>query len=92
MKYKNAAEILPASLLKELQTYINGDILYVPKADSKMEWGSLSGSRLYYQQRNREIRERWNTGVSIDMLANQYGLTSSTIKRIIYRQQKEMSE
>ncbi len=86
MKYKNAAEILPASLLKELQTYINGDILYVPKADSKMEWGSLSGSRLYYQQRNREIRERWNTGVSIDMLANQYGLTSSTIKKIIYRQ------
>ena len=86
MKYKNAAEILPASLLKELQTYINGDILYVPKADSKMEWGSLSGSRLYYQQRSREIRERWNTGVSIDMLANQYGLTSSTIKKIIYRQ------
>ena len=86
MKYKNAAEILPASLLKELQTYINGDILYVPKADSKMEWGSLSGSRLYYQQRNREIRERWNTGVSIDMLANQYGFTSSTIKKIIYRQ------
>ena len=86
MKYKNAAEILPASLLKELQTYINGDILYVPKADSKMEWGSLSGSRLYYQQRNREIRERWNTGVSIDMLADQYGLTSSTIKKIIYRQ------
>ena len=86
MKYKNAAEILPASLLKELQTYINGNILYVPKADSKMEWGSLSGSRLYYQQRNREIRERWNTGVSIDMLANQYGLTSSTIKKIIYRQ------
>ena len=86
MKYKNAAEILPASLLKELQTYINGDILYVPKADSKMEWGSLSGSRLYYQQRNREIRERWHTGVSIDMLANQYGLTSSTIKKIIYRQ------
>ena len=86
MKYKNAAEILPASLLKQLQTYINGDILYVPKADSKMEWGSLSGSRLYYQQRNREIRERWNTGVSIDMLANQYGLTSSTIKKIIYRQ------
>ncbi len=86
MKYKNAAEILPSSLLKELQTYINGDILYVPKTDSKKEWGSLSGSRLYYQQRNREIRERWNTGVSIDMLADQYGLTSSTIKKIIYRQ------
>lgn len=85
MKYKNAAEILPVSLLKELQTYINGDILYVPKMDSKKEWGSLSGSRSYYQQRNREIREKWHSGVSIDMLADQYGLTGSTIKKIIYQ-------
>lgn len=30
MKYVNAAEILPEHLLKELQTYIDGDVLYIP--------------------------------------------------------------
>ena len=31
MKYINVAEILPKQLLKELQTYIDGSVLYVPK-------------------------------------------------------------
>lgn len=31
MKYVNAAEILPDKLLKELQKYIEGEVLYVPK-------------------------------------------------------------
>ena len=31
MKYKNAAEILPERLLKELQTYTEGELLYIPK-------------------------------------------------------------
>ncbi len=31
MKYVNAAEILPERLLRELQTYIDGDVLYVDR-------------------------------------------------------------
>ena len=49
MKYINAAEILPEKLLKELQTYIDGDVLYIPKASTKKEWGAASGSRIFYQ-------------------------------------------
>ena len=85
MKYINAAEILPKQLLKELQTYIDGSVLYVPKVLEKKEWGATSGARTFYQERNREIQKRFHEGYSIDVLSEQYGLAYSTIKKIIYR-------
>ena len=85
MKYVNAAEILPEKLLKELQTYIDGDVLYVPKAFTKKEWGAVNGSRTFYQERNKEIQSLYKEGYSIDMLSKQYGLAYSTIKKIIYQ-------
>ena len=84
MKYINAAEILPEQLLKELQTYADGDVLYIPKATTKKEWGASSGSRTFYQERNREIQRLYKEGDSVDALAKQYGLAYSTIKKIIY--------
>lgn len=84
MKYFNAAEILPESLLKELQKYVDGEILYIPKTSSKKEWGAVNGSRVFYQERNKEIQRLFQLGFSIDVLANQYGLAYSTIKKIVY--------
>lgn len=85
MKYINAAEILPEKLLKELQTYIEGEVLYIPKTSTKKQWGSISGSRLFYLERNKEIQRLYKEGHSIDVLAKRYGLAYSTIKKIIYR-------
>ena len=84
MKYINAAEILPEKLLKEIQTYIDGDVLYIPKTSAKKEWGSVSGSREFYQKRNKEIQLLFKNGYSIDTLSKQYGLAHSTLKKIIY--------
>lgn len=84
MKYVNAAEILPEQLLKELQNYINGDVLYVPKASPKKAWGADSGSRDFFKERNNEIRKLYKDGGSIDFLMEKYGLAYSTIKKIIY--------
>ena len=84
MKYVNAAEILPKELLKEIQTYIDGDVLYIPKTSTKKEWGSVSGSREFYQKRNKEIQFLFENGYSIDALSKQYGLAYSTLKKIIY--------
>lgn len=85
MKYINAAEILPEKLLKELQTYIEGEVLYIPKTSTKKQWGSLNGSRLFYLERNKEIQRLYKEGHSIDVLAKRYGLAYSIIKKIIYR-------
>lgn len=84
MKYRNAAEILPEPLLKELQTYVDGELLYIPKISSKKQWGAVNGSRAFYQERNGEIRRLFLSGASLDALANRYGLAYSTIKKIIY--------
>ena len=59
-------------------------MLYVPKVSTKKEWGTMSGARTFYQERNREIRKRFKEGYSINVLAEQYGLAYSTIKKIIY--------
>lgn len=84
MKYINAADILPEKLLRQLQTYIDGDVLYIPKASKKMEWGTVNGSRLFYQERNKEIQRLYKEGHSIGALAEKYNLAHSTIKKIIY--------
>ena len=84
MKYINAAEILPEQLLKELQRYADGDVLYIPKASTKKEWGASSGSRTFYEERNKEIQRLYREGHSMDALVKQYGLAYSTIKKIIY--------
>ena len=79
MKYVNAAEILPDKLLKELQRYIGGEVLYIPKASSKKGWGTASGSRLFYEERNKEIKRLYKAGYSIDVLMERYNLANSTI-------------
>ena len=84
MKYINAAEILPEKLLRELQTYADGELLYIPKASAKKEWGSVSGSRKFYQKRNKEIQFLFENGHSMEALSKQYGLAQSTLKKIIY--------
>ena len=85
MKYKNAAEILPPGLLQEVQFYIEGELLYIPRSDTKQEWGALSGSKKFYSERNNQIRELFHGGGSVEELSKKFGLSGSTIKKIIYQ-------
>ena len=88
MKYKNAAEILPPGLLREVQCYIEGEILYIPKSNSKQEWGAVSGSKNFYIERNDQIRESFHNGKSIEELAGKFGVSNSTIKKVVYQKRK----
>ncbi len=73
MKYKNAAEILSPALLQEIQYYIEGELLYIPKSESKLEWGAVSGSREFYSEKNSRIRGLFYDDVSIEELAKKFG-------------------
>ena len=84
MKYKNAQDILPDALLKELQSYVAGETLYVPQAREKYHWGEVSGARRYYQQRNEHIRSKFKLGKTLDEIALEYSLTVDTIRKIVY--------
>lgn len=84
MKYKNAKDILPDDLFRELQQYISGGFLYVPSSEEKKGWGQNTGAREYYRQRNEAIREKHRNGASIEELAEEYALSAETIRKIVY--------
>ncbi|REE69542.1 hypothetical protein A8990_1337 [Paenibacillus taihuensis] len=88
MKYVNAA-ILPDELLKEVQKYIHGAMVYIPKPEGEREgWGVNSGSRAYIQQRNIEIRQCFAGGAAVDQLAEQFFLSCESIRKIVYGKMK----
>ena len=85
MRYRNASEIFPDELLKEIQKYSSGELIYIPEKSEKKEWGAKSGARNYYVERNAEIRRKHREGKSISELEQEYGLSHDTIRRILYK-------
>lgn len=46
MKYTNANKILPEKLINEIQKYVQGETIYIPKQETEYEkWGARSGGR-----------------------------------------------
>lgn len=84
MGYKNAAELLPPDLLKDLQEYFSGGIIYVPKTTKKARWGELSGTRRDIDDRNMKIRKMFKSGMNISDLSCRFYLSEETIKKIVY--------
>ncbi|OAB34026.1 CD3324 family protein [Paenibacillus glacialis] len=85
MKYVNADIIFPEELVKEIQKYIHGGMVYIPKAEGlRKKWGENSGNRKYYSHRNDEIRHEFSVGATIDQLSDQFYLSCDSIKKIVY--------
>ncbi len=86
MKYRNASEILPDGLLKELQKYASGEVIYVPSNRGRRRWGEGTGASHFYEQRNGEIRRKYyEEKMSLEALCGEYCLSEETIRRILYR-------
>ena len=84
MSYRNARELLPAHLLVEIQRYVKGEIIYIPKQnEEKIKWGTKNGSRKKYDKRNSDIKNLKSGGMSIDELASVYYLSSDSIRKIL---------
>lgn len=84
MKYENAKDILPQELLKEVQKYAAGRLIYVPLGDEKRSWGEASGYRAKLQKRNYMICCKYANGMTISELAEEYFLSLDSIKKIVY--------
>lgn len=84
MSYKNGRDILPPSLLKQLQEYIQGEIVYIPKREQKRAgWGENNGARLLIERRNKEIYRKYTDGSKIRELIQAYHLSEDSIRKII---------
>ena len=85
MKYKNANDVLPETLLAELQKYAAGELLPIPQLkERRKSWGESSGTRQYLRKRNQEIRDRFGQGQTVDELSDAYSLSPDSIRKIIY--------
>ena len=89
MQYKNAKEVLPPSLLEEMQKYIQGDLIYIPKAQKRAAWGEVNGSRALIAERNKKIYQLYNQGKSLDELEREFHLSIDSIRKIIYKMRKQ---
>lgn len=89
LRYTNASKVLPQELIIEIQKYVQGETLYIPKPKTEyMDWGSLSGGRWLLEQRNAAIRNAFQNRSSIEQLANEFFLSTETIKKIVYSHKK----
>ncbi len=82
-QYSNAKDVLPGHLLREVQRHVQGALLYIPNADDRRPWGSLTGVRNELQERNAAIREEYRRGADLDFLAEKYHLSFDTVRKIV---------
>ncbi len=84
MGYRNAQDILPEQLLKQIQKYVSGETIYIPAGNVKKAWGEASGSQRFIRERNMEMRAAFSCGASMEELMDRYALSYDSVKRIVY--------
>ena len=87
MKYKNANEILPSDLVEEIQKYYQGGFLYIPKKD-KQTHKAITEYSIELAKRNARIYTLHLEGMSNKLLAKNFSLAESSIRRILIEQRK----
>ena len=89
MKYVKVETILPDNLVREIQKYIQSGYIYIPsQLEKRKKWGENSGSQTYMQNRNGDIRNKYESGYKIKDLAEEFFLSVDSIKKIIYKKNK----
>ena len=92
MGYKNGKDVLPRELLRELQKYIQGELVYIPKeGTARAGWGENNGTRSELRKRNHEIYHRYTNGAKIEELVSRYHLSEDSIRKIIVKTSHEQT-
>lgn len=87
MKYEKAENILPNSIIEIIQNYTDGGYIYIPrKNENKKSWGENTETKIYLRKRDKEIFNKYSSGVSVKILSEQYFLTEGSIRRILRNQ------
>ena len=84
MGYRNAQDIFPEELLRQIQRYVSGEAVYIPAREERRAWGETSGYQRYIRERNAEIRALFAAGQSMEDLMEKYALSYDSVKRIVY--------
>ena len=87
MSYIKAEDILPEALIRQIQEYIDGVYIYIPrKPGTRRTWGQETGYRAELKIRNERIRNDFSDGASVAVLSRKYHLSEKSIRRILQKQ------
>jgi len=90
MRYVRAQDVLPAELVIQLQQYVDGVYLYIPrKQEHKLAWGERTHSKKETADRNAAIFREAEAGRDVPALAEAYFLTEKTIRRILLEERRK---
>jgi Mor family transcriptional regulator len=82
VKYTNGKDVLPPDLLEQVQQYVQGGLIYVPKRE-KAGWGTMNGTKKWMKKRNFDICRQYRQGTVITELMTRYHLSEESIRKII---------
>lgn len=89
MRYIKAEQVLPEEVIELIQQYVDGQTIYIPrKADQRQSWGEKSGYREELRLRNEQLCRAYRDGMGIPELAECFGLSEKSVRRILRNKKK----
>lgn len=93
MSYTKAEDVLPRHLVEEIQKYVDGKLLYVPRKDeNSLSWGEKSGTREKLAKRNQSIVSRYYSGETLENLSKTFYLSEKRIQGILREYESSQKE
>ncbi|MEA5058988.1 hypothetical protein SDC9_85062 [bioreactor metagenome] len=84
MGYTSAIKVLPEDMLKQIQEYVDGKSIYIPrKISNRKQWGEGTDTKEFIHYRNECIFREHRQGLSAAQLAKKFYLTEKSIRRIL---------
>lgn len=84
MSCQNAIKLLPKELLEQVQEYVDGRVIYIPKKQvNKKQWGENTDTKRFLATRNFQIHSDFQNGMSVRQLSEKYFLSEKSIQRIL---------
>lgn len=84
MGYKNGSVLLPSELLRQIQNYVDGEYIYIPRLTAnRKKWGDKTKPHSRLAERNSEICRKYESGVSVKQLSEIYYISPQGIYKIL---------
>ena len=84
MGYRNGSVLLPAELLKQIQDYVDGEYIYIPRLTAnRKKWGDNTEARSMLAERNAEIYCKYKSSVPVRQLSETYCISPQGIYKIL---------